>query len=74
MQDQQTAGIDLPIKALAWEDAEGHVWLTYSKAAWVAERHHLGAQSRAAVEALEAGMVTVILAATTPAQLETAEK
>jgi len=23
MQDRQTAGIDLPLKALAWEDAEG---------------------------------------------------
>ena len=28
MQDKQTAGIDLPLKALAWEDAEGPVWLT----------------------------------------------
>jgi hypothetical protein len=23
MQDKQTAGIDLPVKALAWEDEEG---------------------------------------------------
>ena len=28
MQIQQTAGIDLPVKALAWEDIEGAVWLT----------------------------------------------
>src|SRR5215469_12694269 len=28
MQDKQTAGIDLPVKALAWEDADRKVWLT----------------------------------------------
>jgi hypothetical protein len=28
MQDQQSAGIDLPVKALAWADAEGKVWLS----------------------------------------------
>jgi uncharacterized protein (DUF302 family) len=39
MQDRQTAGIDLPLKALAWEDAEGTVWVTYNDAAWLAERH-----------------------------------
>ena len=33
MQDQQTAGIDLPLKALAWEDAAGRVWLTYNEIA-----------------------------------------
>ena len=33
MQDKQTAGIDLPVKALAWEDEEGKVWLTYNEAA-----------------------------------------
>src|SRR5580692_9026507 len=35
MQDQQTAGIDLPVKALAWEDAQGKVWLTTNETAWI---------------------------------------
>jgi uncharacterized protein (DUF302 family) len=26
----QTIGIDLPMKALAWEDERGQVWLTYN--------------------------------------------
>ena len=26
----QRIGIDLPLKALAWQDAEGKVWLTYN--------------------------------------------
>ena len=32
MQDRQTSGIDLPVKALAWQDADGKVWLTYNDA------------------------------------------
>jgi uncharacterized protein (DUF302 family) len=60
MQDKQTAGIDLPVKALAWEDEEGRVWLTYNEAAWFATRHGLGAESSKAVEAIEAGMTTLV--------------
>ncbi|HEX4205478.1 MAG TPA: DUF302 domain-containing protein, partial [Ktedonobacteraceae bacterium] len=55
MQDKQTAGIDLPVKALVWEDEEGRVWLTYNEAAWLATRHALGASSKHAIEAIEAG-------------------
>lgn len=36
---QQTAGIDLPMKALAWEDENGQVWLTYNDPAYIARRH-----------------------------------
>ena len=36
---QQTAGIDLPMKMLAWRDAQGQVWLTYNDPAWIARRH-----------------------------------
>jgi len=39
MQCAQTAGIDLPMKALVWEDAEGQVWLGYNDPAYLAERH-----------------------------------
>lgn len=37
----QTAGIDLPMKALVWEDAEGQVWIGYNDPAWIAERHEI---------------------------------
>jgi uncharacterized protein (DUF302 family) len=60
MVDCQTSGIDLPVKALAWEDAQGKVWLTYNDAAWIAERHGLSAQSAHAVGAIVAGMSRVI--------------
>jgi uncharacterized protein (DUF302 family) len=65
MQDRQTAGIDLPVKALAWEDADGRVWLGYNDAAWIAQRHGLGADSTKAVEAMAAGMAALIKAAAT---------
>lgn len=35
----QTAGIDLPMKALAWKDNKGQVWLTYNDPAYIANRH-----------------------------------
>jgi uncharacterized protein (DUF302 family) len=52
MQDRQTAGIDLPLKALVWEDADKKVWLTYNDPKWLAQRHDLGAASAGAVEAM----------------------
>jgi uncharacterized protein (DUF302 family) len=63
MQDHQLAGIDLPIKALAWEDDQGKVWLSYSDAQWLAARHGRGAASRDAVAAIAAGMQKVVTAA-----------
>ena len=41
MQANQTIGIDLPLKALIWEDAAGKTWLSYNEPAWLAERHGL---------------------------------
>jgi uncharacterized protein (DUF302 family) len=64
MQDQQTAGIDLPLKALVWEDAAGKVWLSYDDAGWIAARHGLGAASAQAVKAIEGGLAAVAKAAT----------
>jgi uncharacterized protein (DUF302 family) len=52
MQDRQPAGIDLPLKALVWQDADGKVWLSYNDPAWIAQRHGLGAVSAGAVEAM----------------------
>jgi uncharacterized protein (DUF302 family) len=60
MQDQQLAGIDLPIKALAWEDEQGKIWLSYNDAHWLAERHGLSVISREAVAAIATGMDKVV--------------
>lgn len=39
MQSNQKVGIDLPMKALAWQDENGQVWLTYNDPAYMAGRH-----------------------------------
>ncbi len=39
MQCAPTMGIDLPLKALIWQDADGKVWLAYYDPAYLAERH-----------------------------------
>ena len=35
----QTAGLDLPMKALAWQDEKGQVWLSYNDPSFIANRH-----------------------------------
>src|SRR6202007_3322639 len=39
MQAAQTIGIDLPLKALVWQDAAGATWLSYNDPAWIVRRH-----------------------------------
>ncbi len=39
MECAQSAGIDLPLKALAWQDAAGQVWLAYNDPVFLAGRH-----------------------------------
>ncbi|HEX4080145.1 MAG TPA: DUF302 domain-containing protein [Rhizomicrobium sp.] len=52
MQREQTIGIDLPLKALVWEDAGGKTWLSYNDPAWIAERHAIAPESAPAVKAM----------------------
>jgi uncharacterized protein (DUF302 family) len=33
------SAIDLPLKVLVWEDADGAVWMTHLDAGWLAGRH-----------------------------------
>jgi uncharacterized protein (DUF302 family) len=39
MQAAQTIGIDLPLKALVWQDEGGRTWLGYNDPKWLAARH-----------------------------------
>src|SRR6267143_481705 len=41
MQSVQTVGIDLPLKALVWEDASGTTWLSYNEPSWIEQRHNI---------------------------------
>ncbi|MDD2899721.1 MAG: DUF302 domain-containing protein [Desulfuromonadaceae bacterium] len=41
MKAAPTTAIDLPLKALAWEDANGKVWLSYNRPDFLKQRHGL---------------------------------
>lgn len=41
MQCQQTVAIDLPQKALIWEDANAQVWISYNDPRYLQERHNI---------------------------------
>jgi uncharacterized protein (DUF302 family) len=48
------SGLALPLRALAWEDADGHAWLSYETPAMVIERFHLPAELLANIAGLRA--------------------
>jgi uncharacterized protein (DUF302 family) len=64
MQSVQTIGIDLPLKALVWQDASGITWLSYNDPSWLAQRHKLGSDVDATVNALTSAIHEVAKAAT----------
>jgi uncharacterized protein (DUF302 family) len=64
MQANQTAGIDLPLKALVHEDASGKVWLTYNDPAWIAQRHGIAHAVSAAIAAMRTVLDAVATHAT----------
>ena len=63
MQENQTAGIDLPLKALAWTDEAGKTWLSYNDPEWIAHRHGLAAPSAQAVPGMRGALAKVAGAA-----------
>lgn len=44
---KQSAGIDLPMKVLAWEDEQGQTWVAYNEPGYLARRH--GIKDRAEI-------------------------
>jgi uncharacterized protein (DUF302 family) len=65
MNSVQTIGLDLPLKALVWQDASGNTWLSYNDPAWLAKRHGIGAETEPAVNNMTAALNAVAKAATT---------
>ncbi len=63
MECAQSAGIDLPLKALVSEDASAQVWISYNDPVWLAQRH--GAPACPAAENLRkalAGIAEAVVA------------
>src|SRR5712672_3444720 len=63
MQSVQTVGIDLPLKALVWEDAGGETYLSYNEPSWIAKRHNL-ANAEPVVSKMAAGLSAISRAVT----------
>ncbi len=63
MQGAQTAGIDLPLKVLAWADDDGQTWLSYNDPAWIAARHGLAAAVAGPVQAMQGALAKLAAAA-----------
>ena len=41
MQSNQTVGLDLPMKVLAWQDGQGQAWIAYNQPSYLAGRHQI---------------------------------
>jgi len=39
-----TVAIDLPLKALIWEDSDGNTWISYNAPEYLQQRHHFPAE------------------------------
>jgi uncharacterized protein (DUF302 family) len=65
MQASQTTGIDLPLKALVWEDAAGKTWLSYNEPSWIVQRHNLGIKAEI-VDKLAAALSAIARKAANP--------
>ena len=64
MQSDQTMGIELPLKALVWQDPSGNTWLSYNDPSWLAKRHRLGHEVEATVSAMTAALDGIAKTAT----------
>ena len=64
MQAVQTIGIDLPLKALVWQDEADITWLGYNDPAWLAERHGIGPDHAAVAAGLAAALRAIAQEAT----------
>ena len=64
MECAQSVGIDLPLKALVWQDEASQVWVGYNDPVWIAQRH--GAESCAVVPNLQKALQGLTAAAVAP--------
>jgi len=59
MQSAQTMGLDLPLKALVWQDAAGRTWFGYNDPVWLAHRHGADAGNDEILKTMAAALAAV---------------
>lgn len=65
MQCCRSVAIDLPQKALIWEDENGQTWLSYNDPKYLAERHGIET-CKGVIKKVETALMNFAKAATTP--------
>ncbi len=65
MQSVQTIGIDVPLKALVWQDEAGATFLSYNDPAYLAHRHELSDSVKPVVEGMSGALKAIAAKATT---------
>jgi uncharacterized protein (DUF302 family) len=65
MQRSRSIGIDLPMKALIWEDRAGQVWFTYNSPDYLARRHGI-TEMGDIIQKMQQAMSGFAMAATQP--------
>jgi uncharacterized protein (DUF302 family) len=65
MQAAQAIGIDLPLKALVWQDEEGKTFLSYNDPAYLTHRHGLADQVKPEVDTMTGTLKAIAAKATT---------
>ncbi|MDX1296421.1 MAG: DUF302 domain-containing protein [Sulfurimonadaceae bacterium] len=63
MQCEQSVAIDLPQKALIWEDEKGSVWLSYNDPRYIEKRHDVSG-CEAVIAKIEKALAGITKAAT----------
>jgi uncharacterized protein (DUF302 family) len=66
MQAVQTIGIDLPLKALVWQDEAGTTFLSYNDPAFLTHRHGLGAPAKPIVDTMSGALKAIAAKVTAP--------
>ena len=59
MQQDQSIGIDLPLKILVWQDASGATRISYNDPVWLASRHGLGSDAVKLAGGLAAALAAI---------------
>jgi uncharacterized protein (DUF302 family) len=65
IQRSRSIGIDLPLKALIWEDKAGQVWFTYNAPDYLARRHGITEMGED-IQKMEQALSNFAMAATLP--------
>jgi uncharacterized protein (DUF302 family) len=65
MQSVQTIGIDLPLKALVWQDEAATTFVSYNDPGYLVQRHGLGEAAKPAAEAMSGALKAIAAKATT---------